>query len=34
MERKGLTCFLILTLPAAMLRLCAGWVEISQIWRI
>lgn len=34
MERRSLMCFLILTLPAALLRLGAGWVELSRIWRI
>nr|WP_326186316.1 hypothetical protein [uncultured Oscillibacter sp.] len=34
MERRSPTCFLILTLPAAVLRLGAGWVELSRIWRM
>ena len=34
MERRSLTCFLILTLPAAVLRLGMGWMALSRIWRM
>ncbi|WP_298022911.1 hypothetical protein [uncultured Dysosmobacter sp.] len=33
MERRSLTCFLIFTVPVALVRLGIGCMSVARLWR-